>query len=237
MAWNQQGGGGPWGQGPRQTGPQPPNLEELLRRGQDRFRGSIPGRGNRRILLLILLVLVGFWFASGFYRVQSDEQGVVLRFGEVVRTSAPGLHYHLPGADRERRQAEGHAHQPRRCRLSRHRRARPARHDGARSARGKPDADGRREHRRHRLHGVLDHPGRPAVPVQHRRPGAQHQSGGGERDARGDRQDADPARAVGRTGAGRAGDARPRADDPRRLPAPASTLPRSSCRRSIRPGP
>ena len=97
MAWNQQGGGGPWGQGPRQTGPQPPNLEELLRRGQDRFRGSIPGRGNRRILLLIVLVVIGFWFASGFYRVQSDEQGVVLRFGEVVRTSAPGLHYHLPG--------------------------------------------------------------------------------------------------------------------------------------------
>ena len=96
MAWNQQGGGGPWGQGPRQTGPQPPNLEELLRRGQDRFRGSIPGRGNRRIIILIVLVLVGFWFASGFYRVQSDEQGVVLRFGEVVRTSAPGLHYHLP---------------------------------------------------------------------------------------------------------------------------------------------
>ena len=97
MAWNQQGGGGPWGQGPRQTGPQPPNLEELLRRGQDRFRGSIPGRGNRRILLLIVLVVIGLWFASGFYRVQSDEQGVVLRFGEVVRTSAPGLHYHLPG--------------------------------------------------------------------------------------------------------------------------------------------
>ena len=97
MPWNQQGGGGPWGQGPRQTGPQPPNLEDLLRRGQDRFRGAIPGGGNRRIVILIVLVVIGLWFASGFYRVQSDEQGVVLRFGEVVRTSAPGLHYHLPG--------------------------------------------------------------------------------------------------------------------------------------------
>ena len=96
MPWNQQGGGGPWGQGPRQTGPQPPNLEELLRRGQDRFRGAIPGGGNRRIIILIVLVVIGLWFASGFYRVQSDEQGVVLRFGEVVRTSSPGLHYHLP---------------------------------------------------------------------------------------------------------------------------------------------
>ena len=97
MPWNQQGGGGPWGQGPRQQGPQPPNLEELLKRGQDRFRGIIPGGGNRRIIGLIAIVVVGFWFASGFYRVQSDEQGVVLRFGEVVKTSAPGLHYHLPG--------------------------------------------------------------------------------------------------------------------------------------------
>ena len=97
MAWNQQGGGGPWGQGPRQTGPQAPDLENLLRRGQDRFRGAIPGKGNRRIFILIALVIVGLWFASGFYRVKSDEQGIVLRFGAVVRTSPPGLHYHLPG--------------------------------------------------------------------------------------------------------------------------------------------
>ena len=97
MPWNQQGGGGPWGQGPRQQGAQPPNLEELLRRGQDRFRGIIPGGGNRKIIGLIAIVVVGLWFASGFYRVASDEQGVVLRFGEVIRTSAPGLHYHLPG--------------------------------------------------------------------------------------------------------------------------------------------
>ncbi len=97
MPWNQQGGGGPWGQGPRQQGAQPPNLEELLRRGQDRFRGIIPGGGNRKIIGLIAIVVVGLWFASGFYRVASDEQGVVLRFGAVVGTSAPGLHYHLPG--------------------------------------------------------------------------------------------------------------------------------------------
>jgi len=97
MPGNQQGGGGPWGQGPRQQGAQPPNLEELLRRGQDRFRGIIPGGGNRKIIGLIAIVVVGLWFASGFYRVASDEQGVVLRFGAVVGTSAPGLHYHLPG--------------------------------------------------------------------------------------------------------------------------------------------
>src|SRR5918998_1844928 len=34
------GGGGPWGSGPQQRGPQPPDLEELLRRSQDRLRGT-----------------------------------------------------------------------------------------------------------------------------------------------------------------------------------------------------
>ena len=42
MAWNPQGGGqGPWGRGP--AGPQPPDIEELLRRGQDRVRRILPG--------------------------------------------------------------------------------------------------------------------------------------------------------------------------------------------------
>ena len=36
------------------------------------------------------------WAASGFYRVQPDEQGVVWRFGEYVRTEQPGLRYHIP---------------------------------------------------------------------------------------------------------------------------------------------
>ncbi len=89
------GGGGPWRQGP--GGPQPPNLEELLRKGQDRFKGLLPRvPGGGRGLLLIALVAVAFWLASGFYRVQPDEQGVVLRFGEWVKTTQPGLNYHLP---------------------------------------------------------------------------------------------------------------------------------------------
>ena len=85
----------PGGQGPR--GPQPPNLEDLLRKGQDRFRGMLPGgRGGGRGLALIVLIVAAIWAASGFYRVQPDEQGVVLRFGEWVTTTQPGLNYHLP---------------------------------------------------------------------------------------------------------------------------------------------
>jgi membrane protease subunit HflK len=37
------------------------------------------------------------WALSGFYIVQSDEEGVVRRFGKMVRgTIPPGIHYHLP---------------------------------------------------------------------------------------------------------------------------------------------
>ena len=98
MPWTSQGGnggqGGPWGRGP--GGPRPPDIEDLLRQGQDRFRSFFPGGGGR-VLLLVFLVLFAIWLASGFYRVLPDEQGVVLRFGAWIKpTMPPGLHYHLP---------------------------------------------------------------------------------------------------------------------------------------------
>jgi len=46
--------------------------------------------------LLLILLAIAVWLASGFYRVQPDEQGVVLRFGAFDRTSVPGLNYHIP---------------------------------------------------------------------------------------------------------------------------------------------
>ena len=66
--------------------------------GRIRFRRLVPGglRGGRGLILLVVAV-IGLWLLSGFYRVQPDEQGVVLRFGEWTRTTAPGLNYHLPG--------------------------------------------------------------------------------------------------------------------------------------------
>ena len=100
-----QGGGGPWGQGPSGGnrgggGSNGPDLEELLRRGQEKFRQSFPGGsggglGLRGILVGVVVLLL-IWLASGFYRVQPDEQGVVLRFGEFIKTTQPGLNYHLP---------------------------------------------------------------------------------------------------------------------------------------------
>jgi membrane protease subunit HflK len=104
MPWSNQGGGpwgpgpkGPWGSGPQSTGPSPPDLEELLRRSQDRLKNVLPGGslGGRGILLIAIAALV-LWGLSGFFRVEPDELGVVLRFGKYVRAAKPGLNYHLP---------------------------------------------------------------------------------------------------------------------------------------------
>jgi modulator of FtsH protease HflK len=104
MPWSNQGGGpwgsggkGPWGSGPQSSGPTPPDLEELLRRSQDKLRTVLPG-GNfgTRGIALIAIALVALWGFSGFFRVEPDELGVVLRFGKYVRDAQPGLRYHLP---------------------------------------------------------------------------------------------------------------------------------------------
>src|SRR5205085_402812 len=113
MFWKSQGGG-PWGSGPRGggpwggnrggggpsprgRGPQPPDFEELLRRGQDRFRRVLPGGfGTGTGIAIVVLGILVIWLASGFYRVLPDEVGVVLRFGAYNRTTQPGLNYHLP---------------------------------------------------------------------------------------------------------------------------------------------
>jgi membrane protease subunit HflK len=44
----------------------------------------------------VLLSAAILWLASGFYQIEPYEQGLVLRFGEWVRTSEQGIHYHLP---------------------------------------------------------------------------------------------------------------------------------------------
>jgi modulator of FtsH protease HflK len=103
MPWNNQSGGpwgsgsrGPWGSGPQSQGPKPPDLEEFLRRGQEKLRGLLPGNLGGRGIALIGLVAIALWGFSGFFRVEPDELGVVLRFGQFVREVQPGLNYHLP---------------------------------------------------------------------------------------------------------------------------------------------
>src|SRR5260370_437326 len=104
MPRKNQGGGpwgsgpkGPWGSGPPPVGPRPPDLEDLLRRAQDRLQQLLPGGySSGRGVGLVVAGALGSWGMSGFYRVQSEELGVVLRFGKYVRDAQPGLNYHLP---------------------------------------------------------------------------------------------------------------------------------------------
>jgi len=107
MPWSNQGGGpwgpgpkGPWGSGPQSSGPTPPDLEDWLRRGQDKLRTVLPGGGGSglgaRGFGIIAAIAAVVWGLSGIFVVEPDELGVVLRFGQYVRQVPPGLNYHLP---------------------------------------------------------------------------------------------------------------------------------------------
>lgn len=110
MSWNQGGGGGggpwgsgggpggPWGGGGRGGGFQPPDFEASLRRFQNALRHWLPGGGlsGGRGWALGIAIVVLLWLLSGFYRVEPDQEGIVLRFGAFDRKATPGLNYHLP---------------------------------------------------------------------------------------------------------------------------------------------
>ncbi|MDJ0946063.1 MAG: FtsH protease activity modulator HflK [Kiloniellales bacterium] len=122
MPWKSQGGGGggngggPWGGGPSGGGgggqgpwgrgsgggggPRPPDIDDLIRRGQDRMKSVLPsGMGGSSGFLLVIGLLIAVWLFTGFYTVKPGEQGVKLRFGEWVNQESldpPGLHWHLP---------------------------------------------------------------------------------------------------------------------------------------------
>ena len=113
MSWDNQGGGGPWGNnggsggsgspwgrgtGSQGGGQTPPDIDEVIRRGQAKLRGLLPkGFGGWKAGILIALVLLGIWAANGFYRVQPNEEGVPVLLGRFVgATTNPGLHWNWP---------------------------------------------------------------------------------------------------------------------------------------------
>ena len=108
MPWsNQGGGGGPWGSGPKGPwgsgpqsggGTQPPDLEDLLRRSQDKLKTVLPGGsfGGKVGIVVALIVALFLWGVSGFFVVQPGELGVVMRFGKYVRDAPAGLGYTWP---------------------------------------------------------------------------------------------------------------------------------------------
>ena len=107
MPWSNQGGGGgggpwgkppnqgPWGQGPA-GGQRPPDLEEILRRGQDKLRQVLPGGVGGKGVALAALLAIGVWGLSGFYTVQPNEAGLNMLFGRYVSKTGAGLHYNWP---------------------------------------------------------------------------------------------------------------------------------------------
>nr|WP_320141526.1 FtsH protease activity modulator HflK [uncultured Cohaesibacter sp.] len=118
MPWNNQNGGnggpwggggggrngGPWGQGPQNQGPNPPDLEEMIRKGQERLKQIFPGGGGSsgggslglKGIGLLALGAVAIWMATGFYTVKEGELGVELLLGEPIAVSTSGLNYNLP---------------------------------------------------------------------------------------------------------------------------------------------
>jgi membrane protease subunit HflK len=120
--------GGPWGGGPRGgggdddrrphgqrrpgqgDGPQVPDIDEIVKKGQEQLRVLMGGRGggNRRggpgggsggpglsrgTIGLGVLVLAGLWAFSSFYTVKPEEQSVELFLGEYSATGNPGLNF------------------------------------------------------------------------------------------------------------------------------------------------
>ena len=145
MAWNEPGGGNqhdPWSSGGRRggdsgKGPEngnnggggnnggnnqgPPDLDEALKKFQDKLNGMLGGAGKKKgggggnkgggsdkprniFALPGLLIVVGLaiWAASGFYLIDQSERGVVLRFGKFQEVVTPGLQWNPPLIDEVR---------------------------------------------------------------------------------------------------------------------------------------
>ena len=203
MPWKNQGGGpwgsgpkGPWGSGPQPVGPRPPDLEDLLRRGQDKLQQHIAGR----------------LFQRHGHRAAVDRRagdlGPVRIFPRPVRRTrrraavrqacahrAAGSELSSAVSDRNRAAAEGAARLDHLDRHDADRRPGAARQDHARRAGRKPDAHRRREYRRCRFHrAVADQAGRRRqLSLQYPESRRHREGGRRKRDARNRRPFQHPA--------------------------------------------
>lgn len=110
MGWNEPNDGNrdPWGGRRNEQGP--PDLDEVVRKLQDKLgalfggKGRRPGGGSDRpasptpkstLALIGIVVVLGLVYEM-FWRIDSAERGVVLRFGKYITTLQPGPHFRLP---------------------------------------------------------------------------------------------------------------------------------------------
>jgi modulator of FtsH protease HflK len=105
MPWSSQSGGGdsqgprgPWSRGPSGGGLiRPPDFNDIFGKGRERLRRALPGGAmTAGGIAIVLLGLIVVWLLSGIYFVTAREEGVVLRFGQYVARTPPGINYHLP---------------------------------------------------------------------------------------------------------------------------------------------
>jgi modulator of FtsH protease HflK len=104
MAWNDPDGNGrdPWGN--RKGGQGPPDLDEVVRKMQEKLGslfggrpgGSLPKGDNALVWSLVGLALLALLGWEMVYRIEPAERGVVMRFGEYVTTLQPGPHIRFP---------------------------------------------------------------------------------------------------------------------------------------------
>lgn len=115
MAWNEPGGGGnnknPWGNGGGNNNDGPPDLDEVVRKMQEKFGGLFGKRGprgvgssgdggsNKLIFVVILIALVVWVVSQSVFTIHQPERGVVLRFGKYSHTAMPGLNFLIPLVD------------------------------------------------------------------------------------------------------------------------------------------
>jgi membrane protease subunit HflK len=94
----------PWG-APNKNNKQPSSnnpddMEDLAKKFQDGIKNMFGGSSKtpdvKKPITLFIIGAIAVWALSGFYRVDADEQGVVLRFGKYTNMTQPGLNYHLP---------------------------------------------------------------------------------------------------------------------------------------------
>lgn len=110
MAWNEPDDNerDPWGRRRNEQGP--PDLDEVVRKLQDRLRrlfggrkggggeGRVPagGEGGFAIGFLVIAAILLWAVVDSFYRIEPAERGVVRRFGTFVATLQPGPHFRFP---------------------------------------------------------------------------------------------------------------------------------------------
>ncbi len=96
MAWNEPGSGqkDPWGKN-RSSGGKKAGMDDMLKKLQARLR-KLGGGGASGIVIIVVALLLAWVLLSSYTIINTNQTGVVLRFGEYSRSLGPGFHFKMP---------------------------------------------------------------------------------------------------------------------------------------------